>query len=175
MAYIFNNTDYMRVEILALNDSSWETQYIYLRGYIKYKPVDEDDIYENLNNEIIIDNIGQRASIEIEIINNTKYNSLVNILKLFNHMNKIKAGTHIAKVYPFYDADAIINTLDSFECILDGYYDVERLHQTVQSGNSITIKFLQRKPSTNFIPKYPLRTNTNTIQVVEIGMISNSS
>ena len=171
MSYIFDNTDYVRIICINLSTGS-AYRASNLCGYIKYKPIDEDIYHDNLNNEIIVENIGQRMSIEFEIINNSDINSQSVVTRFLHDLNLVKAGTHRFHVWPSYNVDAIESTLDMFDCIVKGYYSIENLVDTVQVGNSITINFVEYSPNKNFTPKVPeLSTTLLTVPTEPGGMI----
>jgi hypothetical protein len=154
MGYKFDNTDYAKILYVKLSDNSIVNT-IYLRGKIEYKAIDNNIVYENLNNELIIEHIGQRAEITIDILNNNKYNSNAMIHRFLTSINNVMNGTHIYIVYPFYNPEQDNTIQDAFECILDGYYNIKRIHETVRAGNVIMVRFIQRIPAKNFVAITP--------------------
>lgn len=154
MAYIYDNSNSIKIYLknLATNVVS---ESLVFDGSSNYKPKNENKQIVNINQEILIDPIGMRMGIEISILNRESLNTQVDILKLFEWINYIQAGTHRVVVYPSYDGDMHIDTLDNFDCIIDGYYDIKKLHKFLKSGQQINLKFKEYIPNKLFIPKIP--------------------
>ena len=169
MYYIHENTDYVKIECYNLStEANYKTMYLY--GHVDYDPKDLDQYHENWNNEVNIENIGQKMDIEFEIFNNENINSQSDVVGMIRCIGLVKAGTHRIAIYPSYNANVLIETLDRFDCIIRGSYKIKNLVQSVSSGNSITILFQEYSPDKTFVPKVP-NNDVSTVPTNPGGLI----
>ena len=160
MAYMMDNFNSIRFICIDLLDGSvFKT--LTFDGFSFPELKNENKIVPNCNNELLVDSIGERMNIKVILINRTGINTQGNFLHLFDFINKTQKGTHTIKIYPYYDPVYKIETLDSFDCIMDGYYDIDKLHKCLRAGNEYTFKFQERLPNKNYVPKIPYPTTHN--------------
>ena len=162
MAYFFDNTNQVRIKCIDLSDNSIY-QDITLFAFSYPEPKDEDKEYENINNEIINDHIGIRMHFKIVFTNRLDTNNQENILTLIDCINKVKSGLYRFRIYPSWDSSMIVSSLDVFDCVMDGLYSTEKLHQYLSLGNNITIKFKEYLPNTTYVPKIPLVDDSSVV------------
>jgi len=155
MSYMFESTNKILFMLKNLSNGYGPYQAKDFDGFADWKPKDENKHEVNINQELLVDPIGMRMGIDIEIINRDGINSQISIIQLFEWINMVQNGTHRLIVYPSYDADMNIATLDSFECVMDGYYEVEKLHSFLKSGQNFKFKFNEYIPNRQYIPKIP--------------------
>jgi len=154
MSYIYESTNSIRIYLKDLESLTTGNSLIF-DGFANWKSKDENKHEVNINQELLVDSIGMRMELDIEIINREGINSQISIIQLFEWINMVQNGTHRLIVYPSYDADMDITTLDSFECVMDGYYEVEKLHNFLKSGQNFKFKFKEYIPNKQYIPKIP--------------------
>ena len=109
---------------------------------------------------------------EISLINRVDINTQTNVTRLFDWVNKVQSGTHRIIVYPSYDSNYNINTLDNFECVVNGYYDIKKLHKFLRSGQEIILKFREYIPNKLFIPKIPSTSTGTSIPMIPGGGVA---
>jgi hypothetical protein len=167
MAYMLENFNSIRFICNDLSDNSvYET--LTFSGYSYRKPKDENKKTVNVNDEILIDSVGMRMEIEVELINRESLNTQSDFQRLFDCVNKVQLGTHRFTIYPEYHADYQILSLDNFECVMNGYYDIKKLHDFLKSGQQFKLKLQEYIPNKNYIPKIP-RTYTHSARVGSQG------
>ena len=167
MAYMLENFNSIRLICKDLSDDSIY-QTLTFSGYSHRKPKDENKKTSNINHEILADSIGMRMEIEVELINREKLNTQSDFQLLFDCVNKVQQETHRFIVYPEYSVDYQILTLDNFECVMNGYYDIKKLHDFLKSGQQFKLKLQEYIPNKNYIPKIP-RTYTHSARVGSQG------
>ena len=155
MSYIFESTNTIRIILIDISNGSQHGSALDFSGFIDYKPEDESGNFTNINNEVLTNNLGMRMMIDVSILNRSGVNSQTDILGLFVFINLVKTGKYLFKIYPSYDSTMLIDTLDSFICIPEGYYNMEKLHKCLKAGQDIKITFKQNIPNKIFIPKIP--------------------
>ena len=156
MSYIYESTNKILFMLKNLSYTGYGPyQAKDFDGFADWKPKDENKHEVNINQELLVDPIGMRMGIDIEIINRDGINSQISIIQLFEWINMVQNGTHRLIVYPSYDSTMDITTLDSFECVMDGYYEVEKLHRYLKSGQNFKFKFREYIPNKMYVPKIP--------------------
>ena len=155
MSYIYESTNSIRIYLKDLESGTIDNSLIF-GGFANWKPKDENKVEVNINQELLVDPIGMRMEIEVEIINRDGVNDQSDLLQLLDWVNMVQRGTHRFIVFPSYDADMNTITLDRFECIVDGYYEVEKLHSFLKSGQNFKFKFKEYIPNKTYIPYIPL-------------------
>ena len=171
MSYIFESTNKILFMLKNLSNGYGPYQAKDFDGFADWKPKDENKHEVNINQELLVDPIGMRMGIDIEIINRDGVNDQSDLLQLLDWVNMVQRGTHRLIVYPSYDADMNITTLDSFECVMDGYYEVEKLHSFLKSGLNFKFKFREYIPNKMYIPKIPSQFTGGTIFRINSGRI----
>ena len=154
MSYIFESTNSTKIYLKNLTTNIIGDS-VTLDGFSEWDPKDENEVDKNINQELLPSPIGMRMAIETQIINRDNVNNQYRVLRLINWINKVQNGTHRLIVYPSYDADMDITTLDNFECVMDGYYKIEKLHSFLKSGQNFTFNFIEYIPNRQYIPKIP--------------------
>ena len=160
MAYIFESTNTIRIIFIDLT-GLYTYSPLDFSGFIDYKPKDENQEYISIDNEIFTNNIGMRMIIDVSIINRVGINLQSDILRLFKYINWSKLDSYLFRIYPSYDSAMLIDTLDCFTCIVNGYYEIEKLHKCLKAGHDIKLSFKQRIPNKLYIPGVPSSTSTS--------------
>ena len=154
MAYIYENTNQIGFQFKDLNTGTIFPSFILVfDGRSFYDLKNENKLISNINGELLVDPIGMRMEIKVEIINNTQLNNQ-NILRgVMSWMNMVHRGLYRVIIYPSYDATMNIDTLDKFECVMKEYYKIKKVHDFLKSGQQYTFTFVEYLPNQIFVPK----------------------
>ena len=159
MPYIYENTNTLKVECVEISDGS-TFQTLTFDANCSSDFDDKLVVYENWNYELMFDDIGSRMIITASILNNSNINTQADIYALLHCINLVRSGLYKFIVWPNWDDNMNVWTLDSFECAVIKKYDTKKIHKFVKAGNDIIVKFIELIPDTNYVPKIP---DNNTI------------
>ena len=172
MGYIYAKTNKIRLICYDLISNQIYKDLTF-NAIVSQEIKDESKEYRNLNNEIVIDDIGQRMIIKATILNN--FNAFENnqndIIDLIDAINKVKSGFYRFKVYPNYVENCFNFSLDLFDCIVTNRYKIKNLHNFVNAGHNIIIELIEAIPNKNFVPKV-LPIPTQQISILQQNKIN---
>jgi len=118
------------------------------------KPVDIYKGVENINDEVIKEEIKQRIGVQINIPNNVVANTRANIHLLYGFLYYVNIGNYYLRVYPDYYASYALQSIDFWDCVIDGYPEIKQIKSNLNLGHIIALKCKSRYPE-YFFPKMP--------------------